>query len=801
MSLSSSPFYASLGVIISLGVFMAIFWAFNEYEAYTDSIENIRQSYRTRYRARVVEELDKVTDFVEYKRSQAELSIENEIRDRVQSAYSIASHMYSQHKDEMSRDELRALVVEVLRPIRWNNGRGYYFAGRVDNPIIDLYADDPYFEGKTTLAYGLEKVNHKISDIIDIIKDKGAGVYRYNWTKPEFVGRSYPKVSFVKYFKPFDWYIGAGIYLDDSERALQDDVLERIRNIHFSDNGEIFGFRFDSTIVCHSDIRLIGRSVTGMVSHDNFKYGESMLQAGLSAKGDGFVKYSEKRLGKVVQKLSYVKAYPDWGMVFAASMAMDEMEMAIENERKTYLKITFKNITLFITLFIIAVSLLLLIAYFYSMRIKQGISLFTNFFRKAADEKIRIEDAQLAFAEFEDLGNLANQMVDDRIQKERLLHRDELRLDTLLQLGMMEDSSFQEKYDFILERIVQITRSEGGYLALVNNAQTHLNLYAYFDIKQEKLQQKSEVSGVSRSIEKAGLPGEAVLQKRAIVNNNCKLPPSQTFPYSREVRHHLDVPIYNSGEIVIVAGVYNNSGKYDTSDIRQMTMLLEGLWLHVLKMVAEEEMANLERQIIAVSEEERSTIGRDLHDDLGSHLSGVELLCKVLQRKLENDTPERAEELAAIRNLIREAIEITRRLALGLYPVHVVEHGLESSIEELKVEVENLFDVQCVLIFHQENEWVDGSIAIHLYFIIREAVFNAARHGRPDNIEIGLATGNNKLHVEVTDDGCGFSEESTQRGIGLHTMKYRAKAIGATLTINSDPNLGTSIVLQGDIQG
>ena len=75
-------------------------------------------------------------------------------------------------------------------------------------------------------------------------------------------------------------------------------------------------------------------------------------------------------------------------------------------------------------------------------------------------------------------------------------------------------------------------------------------------------------------------------------------------------------------------------------------------------------MARLERQIIAVSEEERSTIGRDLHDDLGSHLSGVELLCMVLQRKLAKDTPEKAEELDAIRNLIREAIEITRNLVL-----------------------------------------------------------------------------------------------------------------------------------------
>jgi signal transduction histidine kinase len=171
-----------------------------------------------------------------------------------------------------------------------------------------------------------------------------------------------------------------------------------------------------------------------------------------------------------------------------------------------------------------------------------------------------------------------------------------------------------------------------------------------------------------------------------------------------------------------------------------------------------------------------------------------------LQRKLENDVPQRAEELSAIRNLIREAIEITRRLAQGLYPVHVIEHGLESSVEELKVEVENLFDVQCVLNFHSDNEWVDGSIAIHLYYIVREAVFNAARHGRPDNIEIRLVTGEKRLQVEVIDDGCGFSEESTQRGIGLHTMKYRAKAIDATLNISSETGRGTRIVLKGEVQ-
>ncbi len=803
ISLSSAPFYASLAVILALGIFFGIFWTFNEYGAYQESISNIRENYRKRYESRVKEEVEKVVDFIEYKRSQTDLSIENEIRDRVQAAYSIASHIYSQHKDEMSVDELRAMVVEVLRPIRWNNGKGYYFAGRIHDRTIDLFADDPFFEGKTYLSFEKVRGHNKVDDIIEIIREKGAGIYRYNWMKPELGGSSSPKAAFVKYFKPFDWYIGAGIYLNDMEKILQEDVLARIQNMQFGEDGEILGFRFDGTIICHQDARLIGRSIRDLVGHNEVTYGRDLWRTGLDIASEGYVSFSASQAGSEtsLQKLSYVKSYDDWGWIFAASMYMDDMNKAIELEKETYLHITFKNISLFIVLFVLAVSLMLLIAYFYSQRIKQSISLFTNFFRKAADEKIRIEHPQHGFSEFEDLANLANLMVDDRLQKEQLIRRDELRLDTLLQLGMMEESSLQEKYNFILERIVMITRSEGGYLALVNSSQTHLNLYSFFNIEDSETTFDKTNSGISYAIERGGLPGEAVLQKRAVMSNSFSHNSNvDTFPYKKRLERHLDVPIFSAGQIVLVAGVYNNTSQYDTSDIRQMTMLLERLWLHVLKICTQEEMSRLERQIIAISEEERSTIGRDLHDDLGSHLSGVELLSTVLQKKLEKENPDKAEELGAIRNLIREAIEITRRLAQGLYPVHVVEHGLEAAIEEIKVEVENLFNVQCLLLFTTTDNRVESNVAIHMYYIIREAVFNAARHGRPENIHIHLEIEGTFLEARVEDDGCGFVEARIQKGIGLHTMKYRAKAIGAILSIESEQAVGTIVKVSGEVQ-
>ena len=204
-------------------------------------------------------------------------------------------------------------------------------------------------------------------------------------------------------------------------------------------------------------------------------------------------------------------------------------------------------------------------------------------------------------------------------------------------------------------------------------------------------------------------------------------------------------------------------------------------------------MGRLERQIMAVREAERANIGRVLHDDLGSHLSGVELLSKALKRNLEKDNPKRAEQLESIRELIVDATEKTRRLARGLYPVHIIENGLEAAIEELAVEIETMFGVKCELSFSGDAEYLDSSIAGHIYYIIREAAVNAARHGKPDIIGITMHSEKDVLEVKIIDNGEGFDTLSTRKGMGLHTMEYRAKAIGADLRIESTGYSGTAI--------
>jgi len=399
--------------------------------------------------------------------------------------------------------------------MRWNNGRGYYFAGRVEEKQIDLFADEPFFEGKS--GWEFEKIVGRdvVGDITEMITEKEAGLYSYVLQKPAYLGKKFPKISFVKYFPPLDWFIGAGLYSDDLEEAIKQEVLARIQNIQFGKDGEVFCFRLDGTILTNQNERLVGRSVAGLVDIDSKRYGDELLSALTTGSQEGYVHYTAQKDGddSRKQKLCYVQVYKDWGWGLGAAMFMDAMEQSIANETETYRRISFKNVFTFIVLFAVAVIFLLLSTFFYSLKIKQGISRVTHFFRAATDSKEKISAEDLVFKEFEDLSHLANRMVEDRIKNELLLHRDELRLDTLLRLGMMEKYSLQEKYDFILRRIVQITRSEEGYLALVNIAQSHITICSFIVSNDADVQNREGELIHPRGVEAGGFPGKAVQRK------------------------------------------------------------------------------------------------------------------------------------------------------------------------------------------------------------------------------------------------------------------------------------------------
>jgi len=206
------------------------------------------------------------------------------------------------------------------------------------------------------------------------------------------------------------------------------------------------------------------------------------------------------------------------------------------------------------------------------------------------------------------------------------------------------------------------------------------------------------------------------------------------------------------------------------------------------------EREELERALLRTSEREQMRIGQDLHDGLGQHLAGIELMSQVLEQNLSaKKLKTEAARAADIARHVREAISQTRLLARGLSPFVLESEGLVSALKELAHRTENVFRVSCE--FHTSGKLsVSDAAANHLYRIAQEAVTNAIKHGKAKRIDIRLESTDNKLLLSVKDDGAGLPAVLPEkRGIGLRIMQYRAGMIGGSLTAEGDAAGGTIV--------
>jgi PAS domain S-box-containing protein len=213
------------------------------------------------------------------------------------------------------------------------------------------------------------------------------------------------------------------------------------------------------------------------------------------------------------------------------------------------------------------------------------------------------------------------------------------------------------------------------------------------------------------------------------------------------------------------------------------------------------ERKHLEKTILEVSGREQRRIGQDLHDGLGQHLTGIAFMSKVQEQKLMEKSMPEAGDAAKIVKLVNEAIYKTRELARGLLPVVSDARGLMSALQQWASEVEDLFGVSCRFQCVTPVLIHDDTVATHLYYIAREAVNNAIKHGHGNQIVICLAADEEQGVLTIADNGSGIAEiPANNPGMGRHLMNYRARVVGGSLEIQRIATGGTIVTCSFPVQ-
>lgn len=622
-TLAHVPVYTAIIIIVLMAVGLGGYSAASKYKNYINTKEAISDQFNKDYRNRLIEEMSVITDFISYKQKLATKNLESQLQQKVQIAYVTASHIYSFNKGNLPEETIKTMIIETLRPIRWDTNQGYYFIGDALTGRIILQSNEPSLEGK--IQINLQDADGKfiIQEIIETIKTRGAGLLTYKWMKPGETDLHHLKSSFVKGFMPFNWYIGAGIYLDEVQSQVQEDVLQRIRDMKFARYGSIACIRGDGQTLVDFEPAKDGRLITSVLDDSGNKFGREIVYASSSADRRGFVKshFYKPGTAELTPRLSYVQYFEEWDWILITSMFEDEMIAAIEAETAKFRQSTVRDIIIITILFIITLAGVFVFVFYYSSRLKDDIQLFTEFFKETAYKKIPLEEKNLAFNEFYQLGQFANNMVEERNRAELLVRKDELRFNTLYSISKMQGKPLLEVCTFALKRTLMLSDSTAGFICLIGENNNHADVIGMLMKDDRKsistIESKSIVLDENTSTYLA-LKQNKTIRNRTGQYNNLIV---ELFDIDREVwKMSLDVPISDGSKTVAVAGVCNKlNGVYNESDEKELAVVYEGVWHHFIRERNEKEKARLRNLL------------ESINDSMSSMIICVDSNCDVIQ--------------------------------------------------------------------------------------------------------------------------------------------------------------------------
>jgi signal transduction histidine kinase len=202
-----------------------------------------------------------------------------------------------------------------------------------------------------------------------------------------------------------------------------------------------------------------------------------------------------------------------------------------------------------------------------------------------------------------------------------------------------------------------------------------------------------------------------------------------------------------------------------------------------------EELRDLVRHLMAVREEEKARVARELHDEMGSSLTAVNMDLMSVRQRLGEDSPLAA-RLTRANGTLKSTVEGMRRIIEDLRPTMLESLGLREAVRSWAKEYAERFSVPLTIDIPDEMPPLPAGSPIGLFRIAQEALTNAIRHAKAGSISLSMRVEEGNVVLEVVDDGVGITSRlagAKRSPHGLLGIRERAIAMGGASTIECGP--------------
>jgi signal transduction histidine kinase len=362
-------------------------------------------------------------------------------------------------------------------------------------------------------------------------------------------------------------------------------------------------------------------------------------------------------------------------------------------------------------------------------------------------------------------------------------------------------------YNKVLEAVLEV--GEAGMRELGRHSPAHVSMVMLFSHNDMRIVASRHLPPRDQNAVfqgKSGVLAQALTTAEIVVTENPGADPELSqIVMMHSCRQAVVVPLragFESFGVVVFGSPQAGTYTQDHQDLlmaicNQAIVALQNAQLYQSLMEEKE-------RIVDVEEDARKKLARDLHDGPTQSIAAIAMRLNYAQMMLkkEKDLQQTAEELMRIEELARRTTKEIRHMLFTLRPLILETQGLRVALEQY---ISKLAETDTTPV-HLEaapeaDQALDQNAQGVIFYIVEEAIGNARKHAKAENIWVRLYVQDDIFIAEVEDDGCGFDVEAVQvsydeRGsLGMINMHERSELVGGKLSIASAPGEGTRVTL------
>jgi len=359
------------GVLLS-GMLAGILSVYQMIENSNQEITNFRVNMINQRKAMLKNLLDNAFTFIEsrYNDSHNVKKLTDLYKRELKIAVDIAIHSIKdvqENYDQLSVDEKKKMAMDRIRSMRFL-GNNYLFITKTDAVML-MHPIKPSLEGRN--LSGLKDPTGKlfVKELTSGASKKGYAFVDYLWPKPGHE-KPVPKITYSVLFRPWNWVIVTGVYMEAAESDIQQHVCSTINKLRYGQEGNDYFYIFSTKtkkVIQHPKEDLIGTDI----GSENYKdpEGKYLLLDQLKVaqeKKQGFSWYKWPKIGedKPVSKMTYVRYFKAWDWVLCTGVYMDDLEKMIADQVKDIrYRVSHKIVRLIIILIVLAVIIFVVVQY------------------------------------------------------------------------------------------------------------------------------------------------------------------------------------------------------------------------------------------------------------------------------------------------------------------------------------------------------------------------------------------------------------------------------------------------------